>query len=46
MLVDLNAATIDKDERRNLTSRYEKLLSFFKTDGVELVASDSICLKL
>ena len=46
ILIDLNAATIDKDERRNLTTRYENLLSFFKADGVELVASDSVCLKL
>lgn len=46
ILVDLNAATIDKDARRNLTARYEKLLSFFTTDGIDLVASDSVCLKL
>jgi hypothetical protein len=44
--VDLNAATIDKDARTNLTARYEKLLSFFTTDGIDLVASDSVCLKL
>ncbi|MCP4524249.1 MAG: hypothetical protein GY828_08585 [Candidatus Gracilibacteria bacterium] len=42
-LVDLNAATIDKDPRRNLTKRYESLLKTFTSDELELVATDSIC---
>lgn len=46
MLVDLNAATIDKDSRRNLTQRYEKLLNIFPADDIQLLATDSICLKL
>ena len=45
-LVDLNAATIDKDPRHDLTSRYEKLLYTFTSDNLELVQSDSICLKI
>lgn len=46
LLADLNAATIDRDTRRNLTKRYEKLLSTFRSDKLELVETDSICLKL
>ncbi|MFK7780632.1 MAG: hypothetical protein QM490_05890, partial [Candidatus Gracilibacteria bacterium] len=46
LLVDLNAATIDKDEKHNLTSRYEKLLSTFTSDKLELIETDSVCLKL
>jgi hypothetical protein len=46
LLVDLNAATIDKDERRNLTQRYKKLLSTFHSDKLQLVDTDSICLKV
>ncbi len=46
LLVDLNAATIDKDERRNLTARFEKLLSTFTSDKLELIETDSICLKI
>lgn len=46
LLVDLNAATIDKDERRNLTTRYERLLSTFKSEKLELIETDSVCLKL
>lgn len=45
-LVDLNAATIDKDPARNLTKRYENLLKTFTSNKIELVQSDSICLKL
>lgn len=45
-LVDLNAATIDKDPARNLTKRYEKLLATFTSDKLELIHTDSICLKL
>lgn len=46
LLVDLNAATIDKDERHNLTTRYEKLLSTFVSEKLELVDTDSICLRV
>jgi len=46
LLVDLNAATIDKDERHNLTTRYEKLLNTFTSERLELIETDSICLKL
>jgi len=46
LLADLNAATIDKDERHNLTTRYEKLLDLFKSDKMELIETDSICLKI
>lgn len=46
LLVDLNAPTIDKDERHNLTTRYEKLLSIFTSDKLELIETDSLCLKL
>ena len=46
VLLDLNAATIDNDPRKELTKRYEKLLEFTNTPGISLVETDSICLKL
>lgn len=46
LLVDLNAATIDQDPRRDLTRRYEEVLDFIKTDKVKLIATDSLCLQL
>lgn len=46
LLVDLNAATIDKDPRRDLTRRYENLLETFTSEKLELVETDSICLKV
>ncbi len=46
LLVDLNAATIDKDPRHNLTNRYEKLLKTFTSNKLQLIETDSICLKL
>lgn len=46
MLVDLNAATIDKDERRNLTKRYEVLMKHFIAENISLVTTDSICLRV
>ena len=46
LLVDLNAATIDKDPRRDLTRRYENLLKVFNSNNLELIKTDSICLKL
>lgn len=45
-LVDLNAATIDRDPRRDLTKRYERLLYTFTSTKLELYQSDSICLKI
>lgn len=45
-LVDLNAATIDRDPRKNLTKRYEWLLRTFTSDRLEFVSSDSICFRL
>lgn len=44
-LVDLNAATIDKDPRRALTKRYEELLKTFTSDKLELIETDSLCLR-
>lgn len=44
-LVDLNAATIDKDPRKDLTRRYENLLKTFTSNEIELISSDSLCLK-
>ena len=46
LLIDLNAATIDKDPRHNLTKRYEKLLSIFISNKLELIETDSVCLKI
>ena len=46
LLLDLNAATIDKDERHNLTTRYENLLYTFTSNELELIETDSICLKV
>ncbi|MCD5380395.1 hypothetical protein LR004_00555 [Candidatus Gracilibacteria bacterium] len=46
LLVDLNAATIDQDPRHALTTRYEKLLSTFTSSKLELVETDSVCLKM
>lgn len=46
LLVDLNAATIDKDPRHDLTRRFENLLQTFKSDRLELVQTDSLCLQM
>lgn len=46
LLVDLNAATIDKDPRHDLTRRFEELLSTFKSDKLELIQTDSLCLQI
>jgi len=46
LLVDLNAATIDKDPRHVLTDRFEKLLKTMRSEKLALVDTDSICLKL
>lgn len=45
-LVDLNAATIDKDPRHDLTRRFEELLKTFQSDKLELVQTDSMCLRI
>ena len=45
LLVDLNAATIDKDPRKDLTRRFENLLKTFTSNNVELIKTDSICLQ-
>ncbi len=44
-LIDLNAATIDRDPRRDLTRRFENLLKTFRSDQLRLVKTDSLCLK-
>lgn len=44
-LIDLNAATIDKDPRHDLTKRFENLLRTFKSDKLRLVKTDSLCLQ-
>ncbi len=46
LLIDLNAATIDKDPAKKLTQRYENLLSIFTHPKITLVETDSICLKI
>lgn len=46
LLVDLNAATIDQSETHDLTTRYENLLKTFNSSSLELVETDSICLKV
>lgn len=44
-LIDLNAATIDRDPRHDLTARMDNLLSTFRANNLRLVATDSICLR-
>lgn len=46
LLVDLNAATIDRDPRHDLTRRYEGLLNAIKSDKLKLIATDSYCLRV
>lgn len=46
LLVDLNAATIDKDPRHDLTKRFESLLESFRSKNLELINTDSLCLRL
>lgn len=43
ILLDLNAATIDNDPRKDLTKRYENMLSYLTSDDVEYISWDSIC---
>ena len=46
LLVDLNAATIDKDPRHVLTDRYEGLLRTFRSKNLELIQTDNLCLRV
>lgn len=46
ILLDLNAATIDQDPRKELTQRYEHILALTSNPKVKLVETDSICLIL
>lgn len=46
LLVDLNAATIDRDPRRALTDRAEKLLLTMNASNLRLVSTDNFCLEL
>ena len=46
LLVDLNAATIDRDPRRALTTRFEHLLSTMKAKNLRLADTDNMCLRL
>ncbi|MDF1682654.1 MAG: hypothetical protein P1U46_02780 [Patescibacteria group bacterium] len=46
MLVDLNAATIDQSITHDLTTRFEKVLKTFTSNQLELVETDSICLRV
>lgn len=45
LLVDLNAATIDKDPRRALTTRYEHLLGTMRAKNLKLITTDNPCLQ-
>lgn len=45
-LTDLNAATIDKDPRHDLTKRFEELLFIYTSPNLELISTDSICLNI
>ncbi len=45
LLMDLNAATIDRDPRHDLTTRYENLLKTVRSDKLRLVKTDSLCLE-
>lgn len=46
ILLDLNAATIDNDERKNLTKRYEALLTLLQNKNLEMISTDSTCLRI
>lgn len=45
LLIDLNAATIDRDPRRALTQRYEHLLLTMRARNLSLVDTDNLCLR-
>lgn len=46
LLVDLNAATIDRDPRHALTDRAEKLLLTMNASNLRLINTDNFCLEL
>jgi hypothetical protein len=46
LLVDLNAATIDKDPRHALTDRAEKLLVTMNASNLKLISTDNFCLEM
>ena len=46
LLVDLNAATIDRDPRHALTDRAEKLLVTMNASNLRLVNTDNFCIEL
>ena len=46
LLVDLNAATIDQDPAKKLTQRMENMFTTFTSDRLELIETDSICLRV
>ncbi len=46
LLTDLNAATIDRDPRRALTTRFEHLLLTMRASNLTLVDTDNLCLKV
>ncbi len=45
ILMDLNTPTIDQDPKHELTNRFENLLKIYTSPRLELIESDSICLK-
>ena len=46
LLTDLNAATIDRDPRHVLTTRFEHLLLTMRASNLTLVDTDNLCLKI
>ncbi len=46
LLTDLNAATIDRDPRRALTTRFEHLLLTMRAKNLTLVDTDNLCLRV
>lgn len=46
MVIDLNWATIDNSLNHDLTNRYEKLLYTLNADNLELLYTDSLCLRV
>lgn len=46
LLVDLNAATIDRDPRHDLTNRFERLLLTMRAKNLRLIDTDNQCLEL
>jgi hypothetical protein len=46
LLTDLNAATIDRDPRRVLTTRFEHLLLTMRAKNLKLIDTDNLCLQV